>query len=131
MRREIREMTDNGINGQGGKRKAKRETATTPAAADGPRQVLTGLLLSGEWLPAGELRVKALEAAGATTDVDVDLADVDHLDARALQILLALADELRQKGLSLHLVNASPLLCQWFEYAGTPSHLAPTLTRQP
>jgi anti-anti-sigma regulatory factor len=131
MCREIHKMTDGGVTGQGGKRKAKREAGATSPAAEEPRRVLTGLLHSGEWISAEELRVKALEAANATTDVDVDLGNADYLDARALQILLALADELRQKGLRLNMVNTSPALCQWFEYAGTPSHLAPTRTRHP
>jgi anti-anti-sigma factor len=80
---------------------------------------------SGEWLPGDELRQKALEAAHTRTDVTLDLADVDHLDASALQILLALDRDRREKGLTLHLTNASPLLRQWFEYAGLPPHLQP------
>lgn len=80
---------------------------------------------SGEWLPYDELRERALEAAHTNSDVTLDLAQVDHLDASALQILLALDKDRREKGLRLHLLNASPLLRQWFEYAGLPPHFSP------
>jgi anti-anti-sigma factor len=86
---------------------------------------------SGEWLPADDLRAKAIEAAHAQVDIHLDLADVDHLDAAALQILLALDKDRQGKGLRLHLINASRSLQQWFEYAGMPPHLLGQSSEQP
>jgi anti-anti-sigma regulatory factor len=73
---------------------------------------------SGDWMPAEELRKAALAASGESKDVTVNLGKVDHLDASALQILLALDAEQKRQGRHLHLANASAHLRQWFEYAG-------------
>ncbi|MGC2401948.1 MAG: STAS domain-containing protein [Acidobacteriaceae bacterium] len=86
---------------------------------------------SGEWLPADELRAKAIEALHTRADITLDLAEVDHLDTSALQILLAVDKDRRDKGFNLHLVNASQSLRQWFEYAGMPPHLSSELPEQP
>ena len=73
---------------------------------------------SGDWMPAEELRTTALSASGESKDVTVNLGKVDHLDASALQILLALDAEQKRQGRHLQLANASAHLRQWFEYAG-------------
>lgn len=59
-------------------------------------------------------------------EVTVNLGKVDHLDASALQILLALDAEQQRQGRHLKLANASPHLRQWFEYAGATEHLSMT-----
>ena len=73
---------------------------------------------SGDWMPAEELRKAALAASGESKDVTVNLGKVDHLDASALQILLALDAKQKRQGHHLQLANASAHLRQWFEYAG-------------
>jgi anti-anti-sigma factor len=73
---------------------------------------------SGDWMPAEELQRIALAASGESKDVTVNLSKVDHLDASALQILLALDAEQKRRGRNLQLANASAHLRQWFEYAG-------------
>jgi len=73
---------------------------------------------SGDWMPAEELRKTALAASGESKDVIVNLGKVDHLDASALQILLALDAKQKRQGHHLQLANASAHLRQWFEYAG-------------
>ena len=73
---------------------------------------------SGDWMPAEELRTAALAASGESKDVIVNLGKVDHLDASALQILLALDAKQKRQGHHLQLANASAHLRQWFEYAG-------------
>jgi ABC-type transporter Mla MlaB component len=119
-------MTGDGVNGDGAKKKAKRGTATkTDDVSDQLATIRCSR--SGEWLPAAELRVAALSAVD-TPEVTLDFAEVDHLEAGTLQILLALANQRRKKGLSLHWVNASAQLSQWLEYAGAPAHLSPKLT---
>jgi ABC-type transporter Mla MlaB component len=72
----------------------------------------------GEWLPPEEFRAVALAAAQTDGDLTVNLQGVDHLDASALQILLALAGERKKRGRGLCLANASTPLSHWFEYAG-------------
>lgn len=77
-------------------------------------------------MPAEELRDAALGALEAGGDVTANLAKVDHLDASALQILLALDAEQKKKGRKLKLENASPRLRQWFDLAGVAGHFSMT-----
>jgi anti-anti-sigma regulatory factor len=79
---------------------------------------------SGEWLDVEELRAAALAAVSEGRDVTVNLNQVDHLDASALQILLALDREQKKLQRQLHLTNASNHLRQWFEYAGATELLS-------
>jgi anti-anti-sigma factor len=72
----------------------------------------------GDWLPPEEFRAVALSAAQREGNLTVNLQGVDHLDASALQILLALAAERKKRGRRLYLSNASTSLSHWFEYAG-------------
>jgi len=67
-----------------------------------------------------------LSAVKTGHEVTVNLGKVDHLDASALQILLALDAEQQRQGRHLKLANASPHLRQWFEYAGATEHLSMT-----
>jgi anti-anti-sigma factor len=81
---------------------------------------------SGDWLPAEELRDKVLAALDEGADAALDLGKVDHLDAQALQILLALDLEQKKQQQQLHLENISPELRQWFDYAGAADHFLMT-----
>jgi anti-anti-sigma factor len=72
----------------------------------------------GEWLPSEELRALALSAVDTDGNLTVNLEGVEHLDASALQMLLALAVERKKRGKGLRLANASLALSRWFEYAG-------------
>ena len=96
---------------------------------------------SGEWIQAEDLRQQAMEqlgcAASATSpgpgkpiagkqvDLVLNLGGVDHLDASALQILLAIQAEELLKGRRMQVTNSSALLKQWFEYAGAGALLSP------
>jgi anti-anti-sigma regulatory factor len=73
---------------------------------------------SGEWMPAEELRDRAMTALAANTGMTLNVDRIDHLDASAMQILLAIEAEEMNLGHHLHLVNASPKLRQWFELSG-------------
>lgn len=124
-------MTRDGINGDGAKKKNRRRANPSQAGKESEKAAPICCSRSGDWLPSEELRAAAVDAAHTNSDVTLDLADVDHLDASTLQILLALANDRREKGLSLHLVNASSQLTRWFEYAGTSAHLSPKSPGQP
>ena len=78
----------------------------------------------GEWLPPEELRAIALSAVDTDGNLTVNLEGVEHLDASALQMLLALAAERKKRGKGLRLANASLALSRWFEYAGGGTHIS-------
>jgi anti-anti-sigma regulatory factor len=80
---------------------------------------------SGEWIPAEELREAALAACKNGADMTINLGGIDHLDASALQILLAFDMEQKKQKRHLSLTNASPKLRQWFEYAGAAEYFFP------
>lgn len=82
-------------------------------------QTLIEVARSGDWMPVDELREASLGALQAGNDVTINLDGVNHLDASALQILLALSAEQKKRGRNLQLANASTHLRQWFEYAGS------------
>lgn len=81
---------------------------------------------SGDWMPVEDLREAVLGALGTVGDLTLNLDRINHLDASALQILLALDTEQRKRGQNLHLVNASLLLRQWFDFAGAADHFSMT-----
>jgi ABC-type transporter Mla MlaB component len=103
--------------------KERRALSTAPQAkpsqADpSPEQRCIEVGSSGDWMPAEELWKAALAASGEGRDAAVNLGEIDHLDASALQILLALDAEQKKRGQKLELANASEHLRQWFAYAG-------------
>jgi anti-anti-sigma factor len=79
---------------------------------------------SGDWMPVEDLRTAAQEAVTEGANVALNLDKVDHLDASALQILLALDIAQKKQGRNLQLTNASPQLRQWFEFAGVADHFS-------
>jgi len=69
-------------------------------------------------MPTEELRETAIAASVQKRDVTLDLNRVDHLDASALQILLALDTDLKNRGQKLRLAKVSEHLQKWFGFAG-------------
>jgi anti-anti-sigma regulatory factor len=79
----------------------------------------------GDWLPPHPFHALALSAAATDGNLTVSLQGVDHLDASALQILLALAAERKKRGKGFHLADISVTLSRWFEYAGGRENFSP------
>ncbi len=77
-------------------------------------------------MPPEDLRAAALAALSASGDVALNLQGIDHLDASALQILLALDTEQKKRGQNLHLASVSLHLRQWFDFAGVADHFSIT-----
>jgi anti-anti-sigma regulatory factor len=73
---------------------------------------------SGGWMAPEDLREAALAVSAHGGDVVLNLHGIDHLDATALQILLALDADQKVRKQHLQLTSASPRLRQWFEFAG-------------
>ena len=121
-RRKVPGMTDD-LNANSRRGKAVRRAAAFPSAEQNVERTVIGVERSGDWMPAEELRDAALQALAAGHDVTLNLDRIDHLDASASQILLALGTEQQKRGRSLELINASPHLRQWFEFAGASEHL--------
>lgn len=111
-------MTINRSNGKNGSGTVKRARAAKPQAEQDRGRLSIDVERSGDWMPAEELRAAALGAIEAGNDVTLNLGGIDHLDASALQILLALGAEQKRRGRRLEVANTSPHLRQWFEYAG-------------
>ena len=80
---------------------------------------------SGDWMPVEDLRNAGLKALEAGNDVTFNLDKVEHLDASALQILLALDAEQTKRGKHLELANVSPHMRLWFGYSGIAEHFFP------
>ena len=117
-------MAANRPNGPGGSGKTKRTRALELRTEQGPETTCIEIEHLGDWLPADEFQSKALDALKADRDVTVNLGNLDHLDASALQILLALEVEQKKQGRRLRFANASPQLQQWFEFAGAADHFS-------
>jgi anti-anti-sigma regulatory factor len=79
----------------------------------------------GDWLPPDELHALACSAVNAEGNLIVNLRGVDHLDASAFQILLALGKERKRQERALILADASTPLARWFEYAGERGNICP------
>jgi len=99
------------------------KAATVPGTESRETQrVVIEVERSGDWMPAEELKEAAIAALATSMDMTLNLDRIDHLDASAMQILLALEAEQKNRGQHLHLVNASPQLRQWFELSGAMGH---------
>ena len=101
-----------------------RSRSASLASARKPARTLIAAERCEDWIPAEELKEEALRAAGKGLDVAVNLGRIDHLDASALQVLLALESEQKRQGRTLELLNASSHLRRWFDYAGTEDRLS-------
>ena len=101
-----------------GNSKAKRTSTAQPLAEPDLKGATMDAGRSGDWMSTDELRAAALAAVEAGGGVTLRLDGIDHLDASALQILLALDAEQKKRGVQLEITGASPHLRQWFAYAG-------------
>ena len=85
---------------------------------------------AGEWVDSAALRAEALEhlsdPAHNASDLVVDLEGVDHLEAGALQVLVALSVEQHRRGVRLFCHGASSELQHWFGLAGAADLVQPT-----
>lgn len=105
-------------NGDKRSSKANKTQMAQPQEEQNMEQAIFEVERSGDWMPVEELRETALKALGEGKDMTLDLKNLDHLDASALQILLALEMEQKKQGRQLHLANVSAHLRQWFDYSG-------------
>jgi anti-anti-sigma regulatory factor len=88
------------------------------------REISIDVECAGEWMPADELLASARSASANNADVDINLHNIHHLDASALQILLALDMEQKRCGQHLRLTEVSPQLLQWLELAGAAGNFS-------
>jgi anti-anti-sigma factor len=112
-------MTAKHSNGSGRRSKTPRVKGLHTEEA---RAVLIDVERSGDWMPADELRDMAMTALAASAGMTLNLDRIDHLDASAMQVLLAIEAAEESLGHHLKLVNASPKLQQWFELSGAAGH---------
>ena len=110
-------MTNDGASEGKRNRKPRRVRADTPELPAEERTIIK-VECSGDWMAVEELWQKAQAAVQAARDVTINLEKIDHLDASALQVLLAIQREQKRLGRGLEISNASPSLRQWFDYAG-------------
>lgn len=111
-------MTNKRPNGHGEGGRTMRPGETNSQSDLLTQVVSIDVERSGDWMPVEDLRTAAQEAVTEGANVALNLDKVDHLDASALQVLLALDIEQKKQGRNLQLTNASPQLRQWFEFAG-------------
>jgi ABC-type transporter Mla MlaB component len=111
-------------NGKDGSGRAKRTQIAKPKKGMDSVRLSIRVERSGDWMPAEELWNTAQEAVCQSQDVSINLDKIDHLDASALQILLALDAEQMKRGCHLQLENASASLRHWFEYSGATGHFS-------
>ncbi len=95
------------------KRKTKSAGAAQPVASH-----ILKVARDGDWLAPCDFSESCCQAVADHVDMVIDLEGLDHLDASALQILLALRMEQQQNSRRLSLTNASTSLLRWFEFAG-------------
>jgi anti-anti-sigma factor len=115
-------MTNNRTIRQSGNAKAHRTPSAAPPVKEETELRSIAVERSGDWMPAEELRESVLAALSQGNDVTLNLDKIYHLDASALQILLALDAELTKRGKNLLLAKVSPHLLKWFEFAGADQH---------
>jgi anti-anti-sigma factor len=113
-------------NESGGRNKGKRSRAVKAQAEPVRACTCIDVEQTGDWIPVDELCASALAAVSAGNDVSINLDRVEHLDASALQVLLALNAEQKRQGRNLELSKVSPHLRQWFDYAGAADQFSMT-----
>jgi len=111
-------MKSEHLSGHDGIAKSKRTRVAKQKTDPDCRSASINVVRSGDWMPAEELLEAAKTVLGDGKDVTLNLDKIEHLDASALQILLALDTEQKMHGRRLQLVNISASLRQWFEYSG-------------
>jgi ABC-type transporter Mla MlaB component len=101
-----------------GKRMGGLQGEAAPAKTVSQPQVVLQAVEAGAWLPADELRRRALESlercgsddGDACAVLHVETAGVESLDAATLQVLLALTGRQMQRGGSVALLHLSSAL---------------------
>lgn len=85
------------------------------------------LVLDGECTVyvAHELRQRLMQALEAAPTLSLDLADVAEFDGAGLQLLIAARREAEQRGGTLQLVAASPVVAETLKLVGLGAWLAP------
>lgn len=104
--------------------------AEEPEKAEGRERSAPPLALRAgqgdQWREPAEIAEAAGEllngAAGRV--LAVDLSGLEHLDASALQVLLAIEAAQRQRGGGLEFTHVSDNLRKWFDYAGAAGLLS-------
>jgi anti-anti-sigma factor len=119
-------MTNNRSNPHDRSRKAPGTQFSGSQAEPSLDQQFIAAERCGNWAPAEELRETALAALDRGGDVILSLERIEHLDASALQILLALDAEQKRRKLNFMLANASSHLLEWFEFAGVADRFSMT-----
>ena len=94
------------------------EGAESPA----PEHVIAVAGESG-WIPAEDLKSRAMDALTSSGSVTLDFAQVEYLEASGLQVALAIVAACSGAGKALSLIHVSPNLKAWFEQCGAASHL--------
>lgn len=100
---------------------------SSAANPDGRSAETLHAIHSGQWMEAADLRGWAGDRLAADEPQAVlvlDVSGADHLDASALQVLLAIRAEQQRRGGVLQLVKPSEPLRRWFDYAGAADLLA-------
>lgn len=115
-------MTTDRSSGNERRGKSRHTRAGKPQAEQAAGSTVIKVERSGDWLPVEEFRSAVLAAVESGSDVIIDLDKINHLDASALQVLLALVAEQKKRGRSLVMENSSSSLRHWFEYAGAAQH---------
>lgn len=101
----------------------KAQAAVEPFETNAKPEVIA-VAGSGDWLTSEELKEVALKSVGEGKNVTLSLNGVEHLDASALQILLAWDAEQKRSGSQLCFMDVSPSLHQWFNHAGAAAHFS-------
>jgi anti-anti-sigma regulatory factor len=112
-------MTAKRPNGSGRRVKAAKAPGAQPQETQG---VTIDVERCGDWMPAEELRDRAMTALAASAGMTLNLDRIDHLDASAMQVLLAIEAAEENLGQHLQLTHASAKLRQWFELSGATGH---------
>jgi anti-anti-sigma factor len=106
--------------------KVKKPRAVRAKRPQTATRVVIDVERSGDWMPVDDMMKTALSALEQEKELTLNLNNIDHLDASALQVLLALDMEEKNRGRHLQIVNASQRLRQWFEYSGTAAYFFET-----
>jgi len=119
-------MKNEQLSGQCGNGKQKRSRIVKPEEVLDLEYASINAERSGDWMPAEELWEAAKAALNEGKDVTLNLEKIEHLDASAMQILLALDAEQKKNDRHLQLVNVSSNLRNWFEYSGADAYFPMT-----
>lgn len=117
-------MTGGSQNSSESSVKTKKEQSTPKQGEPHSECVEIEVASSQDWLPPEELKEVALKNIEAGKNLVLNLNSVDHLDASALQILLALEAEQKAHGSDLRFAHVSPELRQWIDHAGAAAQLS-------